>query len=462
MNRHFLILGGAVRGHFSSALLKGRAAVAAQRCNVESAIALIGVNVVIAAVGFITRIRIANLVGNSDFGLFAYGLAIAAYGEAIIRFGQDRTLVRDLIHDPDKRAQLIVSSFVLRATLLGIVVGGLLFWKAVSWNMAASDLTWGVVLVALGRSLLGMEPREVYDSLGEFKRHAVYTFLQRFLYFGAIWVMVLLAPASVSVFWIGVFTLLSVVLFLFVQVAWIKRHIDFRDATQGWFRNTFKLGKSNVVIWLSCLACLSFGMGNQILLKLLAGKESLGNYAAAWTLVSVSVLCLGQIARIGRPACARFAKPTVSAGVRARFLARYTTIMVLVSLPVCCACIVFPDTIIGLLFRAEYSTASTPLRILGFYLLVFPIGLVFSQYIISVRMNGVYFWVTLLSGFGSIVASVLLIPPLGGVGAAYALLIPKAVSIVVFGAVSVGHVAFLARDSKAPSADSNTAVAENT
>ena len=64
-------------------LLKGK------NRNFNTVIFLFIVNVLISAIGFATRkIKIANILGTANFGILSYGIAIAAYIEATVRYGQ--------------------------------------------------------------------------------------------------------------------------------------------------------------------------------------------------------------------------------------------------------------------------------------------------------------------------------------------------------------------------------------
>ena len=200
---------------FSLLLSKFWFFIISQKANLNKLSVLVIVNLTAAGLGFITRVKIANTLGKADFGLLAYGTAIAAYGGAIIRFGFDRTLVRDLMHFPNRQGQLVASSLLLRGFLFLVVSLVLLIWKF--FSPVVSDLTWGVVLVVFGQSMLGLELKAVYDSWGKMSRHAVYNLIQRCLYFSAVWLMIILAPKSFSVFWLGIFTVVAVSFYMVLQ-----------------------------------------------------------------------------------------------------------------------------------------------------------------------------------------------------------------------------------------------------
>lgn len=423
---------------FSLLLSKFWFFIISQKANLNKLSVLVIVNLTAAGLGFITKVKIANTLGKADFGLFAYGFAIAAYGGAIISFGLDRTLVRDLIHFPKRYGQLVASSLLLRGFLFLIVTLALLIWKF--FSPAISDLTWGVVLVVLGQSMLGLEMKAVYDSWGKMSRHAVYNLIQRCLYFSAVWLMIIVVPKSFSVFWLGVFTVVAVIFYIILQCNWAFKRIDFGGIKESIFHNALVLAKGNVVIWFSCLGCLSFGVINQIILKFYGGKESLGGYAAGWQIISIAMLFLTQISRIGNPATARITKPGISKGDKIEFLIKYSAVIFLVVSPVCLAAIVWPEFILRLIYKPEYASAAGALRIMGIYMMVFSLGLVASQYVVSARMEKLYFLSVIVGGILSLIFCLLLVPSMGGTGAALALLISHGVAMGLYWVAMVSHV----------------------
>ncbi len=383
----------------------------------------------VAGLGFITRVKIANTLGKADFGLFAYAFAIAAYGGAIIRFGFDRTLARDIIHFPKRQGQLVASSLLLRGFLFLIVTLAVVIWKF--FSPAISDLTWGVILVVLGQSMLGLELKAVYDSWGRMSRHAVYNLIQRCVYFVAVWLMIILAPKSFSVFWLGVFTVVAVIFYIILQCNWAFKKIDFGGIKKSIFHNALVLAKGNLVIWFASLGGLSFGVINQIILKFYGGKESLGGYAAGWQIVAIATLFLMQISRIGNPATARITKPGTSKRDKIRFLVKYSAVMFLVVCPVSLVTTVWPESVLRLIYRPEYASGAGALRVMGFYLLVLGIAFVAAQYLVSSRQEKLYFRNVMIGGFVSVSLSFILIPKLGGLGAILSLLIAHSLLVMM-------------------------------
>jgi len=412
--------------------------VISQKKHAQNFFVLVCVNFLVAGLGFITKVKIANTLGKANFGLFAYGLAIASYGAAIIHFGLNRTLVRDLIHFPKRQGQLVTSSLLLRGFMFLVVTVALLVWKF--FSPPVSDLTWGVVLLVFGQSMLGLELKAVYDSWGRMSRHAVYNFIQRCVYFVAVWLMIILSPKSLSVFWLGIFTIAAVTFYMILQCKWAFNRIDFGGISRSILSATLVLARGNLIIWFSTLGCLSFGIINQIILKLYEGKESLGGYAAAWQIITVALLFLDQVARIGNPATARITKIGIEKTNRIKFLIKYSTVMFLVVFPVCIATIIFPEMILRLIYKPEYASAAGTLRIMGIYMMIYSLGFVASQYIVSARMEKLYFTSVLVGGTLSVLFCILLIPKLGGMGAAISLLIAHGISMGLYWVAMIRHV----------------------
>ena len=412
--------------------------VISQKKHVQNLSVLVCFNFLVAGLGFITKVKIANTLGKANFGLFAYGLAIASYGAAIIGFGFNRTLVRDLIHFPKRQGQLVASSLLLRSFMFLVVTLALLIWKF--FSPAVSDLTWGVVLLVFGQSMLGLELKAVYDSWGKMSRHAVYNFIQRCVYFAAVWLMIILSPKSLNVFWLGIFTIATLTFYMILQCKWAFNRIDFGGISRSILSATLALARDNLIIWFSALGCLSFGVVNQLILKFYEGKESLGGYAAAWQIITIAMLFLNQVARIGNPATARITKPGIEKTNRIKFLVKYSAVMFFVVFPVCLATIIFPEMILRLIYKPEYVSAAGTLRIMGVYMMIYSFGFVASQYIVSARMEKIYFAIVIIGGCLSIVLCFILIPRFSSLGAALSLLISHGAAMGLYMLAAVNHI----------------------
>jgi O-antigen/teichoic acid export membrane protein len=403
--------------------------MAVHRSNLQNLSAVATINFVAAGLGFLTKVKIANVLGKKDFGLLVYGLALGTYAATLVNFGFHRTLVRDTVHFPDRAGRTIVSSLALRGLVLSTVLSGLLAWR-IFWG-SGGRLAGGIECIVMAEALAALDLRGVYDAWGNITRHSLYFFMYRCSYFAAVWTTVLLSPDRLSIAWLGRFMITSTLLYLALQYRWALARTSI-----GWnvgiTRSVLQMAKSNFVIWVSTLAVLTMSVLNQILLKHFGGGEQLGEYSAAWVFVTIAASCLDQIGRIGNAAAARVAGRRNAARTQIRFLMKYTGVMLTAAAPISLLAAAFPHLLLGIVFKPEYSSAAGVLRILGLYIAVYATGLVASQYVVAARMERTYLVGVLAGGVMSIVLSLAMIPTLGPLGSACAVLISHVPPILIY------------------------------
>jgi len=252
--------------------------------------------------------------------------------------------------------------------------------------------------------------------------------------------VVLFVPDKLSIGLIGAGTILSAALYLFMQQRWAFRRIEFYKAKESLAKTAIKLGFANLLVWVAAIGCLSFGVLNQLVLKYFRGTAELGGYAAAWQIVAIAMLLLNQVARIGKPATARITREGTDRNTRRRFLVKYSAVMFAAASPIAISSLFCPGLILKTLFRPEYASEAGTLRILGIYIMCFSLGLVASQYIVSARMEKVYFTSVIVGGVLSVLFCLFLIPKLGGMGAAISLLIAHGISMGLYWVAMILHV----------------------
>jgi polysaccharide transporter, PST family len=320
--------------------------------------------------------------------------------------------------------------------LMGVVLLALLIWKLV-WQPA--DISWPVIAVIVAYSLKSLDLQPVYDAWQRMARHAAYNMVQRGLYFALIWGILLVSPPRLTLAWIGFGLLVTAVFYLFMQQQWAQRRIKWSWNNVNWRSSIRDLYKNNFWIWLAAVGVLSFGTLNQIILKHYCGAAELGRYAASWQIMGIAVLLLGQVSRVGNPAAANVTRPESNVHGHKSFLLKYSCVMAATALPFVIPFVLFPAWIMNTIFNPEYVSSAGILRLLGVYLMVFSLGCVASQYLLSVRMEGTYFIIVVIGGLLSIILCLLLIPKYAGFGAATSLLIAHGSTMSLYWIVLIRH-----------------------
>ncbi len=381
-------------------------------------------NVFTAGVGFLTTVTIANTLGSARFGQVAYAMAIGGIIAANVRFGMDRSLIRDLTHFPERFNETLAASLLARISLLVLCITGVFILKALS--IENFEISWGMILIILATVLDPLRITNVFDVWEVQGRDALLLCVQKGLYFLLIWGVVLYAPENLGLNWIGTSMLFAVLLMLVLQYryAWGKLKPSFLPISVRKLLSTaLKLIKSNRWLWLASLAALGMTALNNVVLKHFAGFADLGVYAALFQLVSLGALLLKDISRIGRPVLARYTIPgKCKAQATVRFLALYMAFGFVAVSCIALPAVLFPKFIIETFFNAEYARGVWVLRIFGLYLIFRVFDTILGQYIVLMRADRLFLVTLVASGLITLGTCLGLAPVYGATGAAMALL----------------------------------------
>lgn len=404
--------------------------IISQQVRLKNLSVLVGINIIIMGLGFVTKVTIANILGKEAFGQFAYGIALGTFGMVFVRFGLDKTLVRDLIHYPKNFSILVSSSIILRLTIFILILAAILITK--THFPETQGLSVGIIFIAIATTVISLDLQAVYDSWHKMQRHAIYNLIHKCFYFSVLWLVIIFTPDQLAIDIIGYAMLTAAVLYLVLQYNWAIRRIDFSGVTISVIQSTCIMAKNNFLVYMAALGGLLIGTLNQILLKNISGDEHLGDYSSAWILVSLAMVLLMQIARIGNPLLAKTTMESTVKKERKMFFIKYASLMLLVATPIGIPMIIFPEFILSTIYNPEYITAAPAMQILGAYVIIFSIGLAASQYIVSCRKEKLYLISVIIGGFISVVLCYTLIPKYHAVGAALALLISHGLSIGIY------------------------------
>ena len=375
----------------------------------------------------ITAIRLANELGPEQFGLYSYALALAVYCTVFIRYGRDKNMVRNLIQQPERANQIIASTVILSLGLM------LIAWPIVMILVILKEPELGVagILIIMSASMLSLDLQPVYDSKHKMGRHAVFSAINKGLFFALIWGIILLAPNSLNLATIATAAMSGLLLSLFLQYREVLREtgvVVFRGEN---FRALPPLLRANFPITVATFLALTLGPTNSIVLKAFSGTAELGIFAVAWQFINIILFVLQQIGRVGNPTMALVAKRGHCLKDRRRAVAKYLGVMYLVAIPTSIPAFLWPEVIVRTLFKPEYAQAADILPVLAICVLAYALGIVSYQYVISSRFER-FFAIDVTIGFTlGVSLSFNLIPRYGLPGAAWAWTIAQSASMGV-------------------------------
>ena len=392
----------------------------------KMALGLITFNYLQAVVTVLVNVYLANQLGEQGYGILGYGLIVSQIITAVVNFGNEKTLVRDLTH-AENPAESMTASIVLRscwAVLAGI---GVVVWLSMS-SMESNQL-WPIVPCAIAGALMGLTPRGWFDFQYKMNIQAGILFAEKLFY--ALAVVLLL---SIELEAKGALVAASTFLisrFLSIAAQWLYVLRSFQPHKKNLRKNINWLFQQNILVYVAILANLIAPYVNQLYLGHKSGLESLGKYFVAFQIYIMIQTLQQMFNRLMGPRIAEITKPgSEVAFVRSR-LFRFLSYSLMMNLSLLVPLIVGAGWGFRTFLKPEYAEAILPFRILCTSTLLYGLGLVINQFLICLRLNFHYFAMSISRGITALLLGWYLIPAYGLIGVAITLLICRLVFLVV-------------------------------
>lgn len=176
-----------------------------------------------------------------------------------------------------------------------------------------------------------------------------------------------------------------------------------------------------------------------MVLKESADAAAVGVYAAGMQIFLLCQFFFNQIARVGNPMMAEVGKEECSLDKRRLLVKRYTIIMLMAAIPFLLPLVVFPHFTADVFYTKEYEQLGSLLPWYGIYLIGLAIGIVYTQFLISMRKDKVYFTIYVMSAVATAICAFTIIPSLGVLGAVISLCIPHTIGCLFYFIVSLKY-----------------------
>lgn len=375
----------------------------------------------------ITQVKLANVMGAAIYGLYSYYLAIGEVGANFVRYGRQKTMTRDLVQFPEKEKFLIPNTFLLGClNLLVYTIIVLVFHEQLD-----ADISWAYLLLVVAPCLMSLDFQPVYESHQLMSWHSIYYLIQKAIFLLFVWLVIVWA-SGVSLTAVGVILFCSWLLVLCMQYKEVIGGLGIRVFRSFSLRNLFYLYRTNFLIALSCMFGIAYGPAIRLILNNYVDSKAVGVYAAGLQVFLMSQFIVNQIGRVGNPMMAAVGKADCSPAKRRLFVRRYLFVMLLCAMPFAVLLFSCPEWIAHTFFTAEYAGLADILPILACYLVALAIGVVYTQFLISMRKDRVYFIIFVSAAVITIPVAFLLIPLYGLVGATLALCAPHSVGCLCY------------------------------
>ena len=201
-----------------------------------------------------TQIKLANYMGAALYGIYSYYLALGEVGANVVRYGRDKTMLRELVQKPEEQRSLITHTFILGLINLSIfMILVVIFHESLDVVFSLSTL-----LLILSPCLISLDFQPVYESLSMMSWHSMYYFLQKILFLFCVWGL-LISDIPVSLFGIAFILFISWIFVLFLQYREITSQLGIHIFHSLRWKNLLGLYRQGFFIALSCLLSVAFG-----------------------------------------------------------------------------------------------------------------------------------------------------------------------------------------------------------
>jgi O-antigen/teichoic acid export membrane protein len=378
-------------------------------------------------VGIIVTIWLARYLGAEQFGLLSFSIALVSLFGAISSIGLQNIVVRDLVHNPNSKEEILGTAVFLQF-IGGFLSYGLLL-GFISW-LRPDDETAKLIVIILGFAML-FKASEVVSYWFEsqvLSKYIVWVQNIGFFIFAAVKITLIIIQAPLVGFAWAV--LIETIIIAFLMVGMMGIYGFGPQRLQVTLLRSKDLLSSSWPLLLSSVAIIIYMRVDQIMLGQMLGDEAVGIYSAAVRISEAWFFLLMAIVSSIFPHMSKLYKKNII--LFEKFFLKIMRLLNITSLSIGIIIYIFSGFIILSSFGNEYSDAITVLEILcwtGFFV---GIGLIRTKYLV-LQEKQIFQTIFLSAGaLLNIGMNFILIPYSGIDGAAWATFISFAFSVFVF------------------------------
>ena len=377
-----------------------------------------------SACSFIIGVFTARYLGPTSYGLISYAASIVAFFLPIMQLGFSSTLVREIVNQPEREGQVLGTSLVLNIISSIACVIGITTFSFLSTPTETET----IVVCGLYSLSLVFQASEMIQYWFQAKLLSKYpsiVSLVAYVVVSLYKVYILIAGKSVR--WFAVTHVIeaciiaSALLIIYLKCGKQKLSFSFELAKEMFSRSKHYISAAMMVV--------VFQQTDRLMLKWMLNETETGYYSASLTCLGITGFVFMAIIDSARPSILESKKR--SEKEYAEKLTMLYTVVNLLSLAQSIAMTVFAKMIIGIIFGADFLPASRVLQVAVWYTAFGYYGTVRNVWILAEEKQQ-YLWKINLAGATlNVVLNFILIPILGGVGAAIASLATQLFTNVV-------------------------------
>jgi len=366
-------------------------------------------------VGLFVGVWVARYLGPDRYGLLSYAAAFVTMFSAVATLGLDSIVVRDIVREPERKAEILGTSFILK------LCGGFLAFAMtiilILLIRPTDNLTqWLVAVIALGMIFQAFDSIDLWFQAQVQCRYTVYAKSAAFILISAVKVVLILVQAPLVAFaWTGAME--SAVGAIGLTLAY--RASGGIIATWG---KSLELGRRFLhdgwpLIFSGVLIAIYMRI-DQVMLGEMVGSGEVGVYSVAVGLAEVWYFIPMAVVTSVFPSIVTARQQ--SDELFFRRLQQIYNLMALLAYMVAVPVTFLAGPIVQVLFGTAYAKAGPMLALLVWAGLFTNLGVARNSFLTAMNWTKINFVTVFLGCLMNVVLNLVLIPHYGGMGAAIA------------------------------------------
>lgn len=376
--------------------------------------------------GLLVTILLSRYLGPEKFGILNYALALIALLFTFTNFGLNNIAVKNLTHTPEKTNEILGSVFIIQFILACLVFSIFTFFVVTCINNYTLKLT--LLILGLTTFSKPFDTIKYYFEAQVLSKYIVLSENIAFIVCSILKILFILNGASyVSIIWLFFLDICSATVLVIIYYHYTHQHIS------NWKVN-FQLVKQSIQdswpLFFSGISIILYMRLDQIMLGQMLDYESVGIYSAATRISEIWYFIPVIIVASANPYL--IALQTSNEKEYIKKLQFISSILIALSLAIAIFFTMASHFIIHLLYGEQYQSAAHILIIHIWTGIFVSFGIIGNQWLITKGFYSYQLHRTLLGLVINIFFNLILIPSLGGVGAALATLLAQASSTMFF------------------------------
>lgn len=379
---------------------------------------LIGGRIAQMAISLFVSIFTARYLGPSDYGLINYGSAFVAFFTALCTLGLNSVMVKEFVDHPDEQGQAIGSALVMR--FVSSVLSSVMMISLAFLLDREEPLTVAVVaLCSVGPVF------HIFETFNFWFQNQYKSKVTSIASFAAYCVTnvykIILLITERDVRWFAFATSVDYIMVaIFLYIAYKKN---------GGPKLKFSIHKAKSLLHISynyifsSMMVVIYGQTDKLMLKQMVNESEVGFYATAAAICSMWTFVLQAIIDSFYPSILRLKKENQEAYEKKN--RQLYAIVFYVSCFVSVGFLILGKVVIEILYGEAYLSSTPILRIITWYTAFSFLGVARNAWIVSEAKQKYLKYMYGGAAIINVILNALLIPLLGGVGAALASLITE-------------------------------------